>query len=117
MRSILATALLAATLALPLAAGQVELTRSIEAGSLHEGPLDMVVYWVEAADDHMEVTATFMPRAYSPTSTPMRVVMAMADGDNVAFSMPGFSQALYRFTRSGGRVVVSVRPAPAEAAF
>ena len=39
----------------------------------------------------------------------MRVVMALGDGDDVAFSMPGYPQVLYRFLRTGGDVTVSVR--------
>jgi hypothetical protein len=40
----------------------------------------------------------------------MRIVMALGDGDDVAFAMPGHPQALYRFVRTGESVTVSVRP-------
>ena len=39
----------------------------------------------------------------------MRIVMALDDGDDVAFAMPGYPQALYRFVRSGDAVTASVR--------
>ena len=40
----------------------------------------------------------------------MRVLMAMAEGDDVAFSMPGYPQVIYRFRRTGAEVTISVRP-------
>ena len=39
----------------------------------------------------------------------MRIVMALGDGHDVAFAMPGYPQALYRFARAGEAVTVSVR--------
>jgi hypothetical protein len=38
---------------------------------------------------------------------PLRVVMGVADGDSVAFSMPGHRNSLYGFSRSGEEVTVS----------
>lgn len=38
---------------------------------------------------------------------PQRVVMGLAEGDSVAFSMPGNRGALYAFSRSGEEVTVS----------
>ena len=78
----------------------------IEAASLHDGPLDMVAYYVPAEGGTLEVTATFAEHEATP---PMRIVMALGDGDDVAFAMPGYPQALYRFTRAGEAVTVSVR--------
>jgi hypothetical protein len=40
----------------------------------------------------------------------MRIVMALGDGDDVAFAMPGYPGALYRFARSGEVVTISVGP-------
>ena len=40
----------------------------------------------------------------------MRIVMGLADGDQVVFAMPGYQEALYRFTRFGETVTVSVLP-------
>jgi hypothetical protein len=113
-RSFAFAALAAAALAAPAGAEQMTMTRAIEAASLHEGPLDMVAYWVAAGDDTFEVTATFAPRAAEATpAAPMRIVMALAEGDDVAFAMPGYPQALYRFVRAGDAVTVSVRPGAA----
>ena len=39
----------------------------------------------------------------------MRIVMALGDGDDVAFAMPTYPEALYRFVRAGASVTVSVR--------
>jgi hypothetical protein len=85
----------------------------IEAASLHEGPLDMVAYYLPHAGGALEVTATFAahePRPHPEPAPPMRIVMALGDGDDVAFAMPGYPGALYRFTRSGEAVTISVRP-------
>ena len=82
--------------------------RAIQAASLHQGPLDMVAYFQPGETDAVVVTATFVERD-APEAQPMRVVMAMADGDDLAFAMPGFREALYRFHRDAGIVTVSVR--------
>jgi len=82
--------------------------RAIEAASLHEGPLDMVAYFQPGESGAVVVTATFVARD-AAEALPMRVVMALGDGDDLAFAMPGFRQALYRFRREAGTVNVSVR--------
>ncbi len=89
-------------------ADEAVMSRAIEAGSLHDGPLDMVAYFRPAGDGTLVVTATFAERD-TPDAHPMRVVMALAEGDDVAFAMPGFEGALYRFSRAGDAVSVSVR--------
>ena len=79
---IAAAALAAASLAaltLPATAEEVATSRPLAAASLHEGPLDMVAYFIEGEGDVYEVTATFAPRA-APYAEPMRVVMALRDG-------------------------------------
>lgn len=98
--SVLATLLLAA----PAFAEEATIGRPIEAGSLHEGHLDMVVYYVPGKGDLLEVTATFAPKI---GGDPQRVVMGLADGDSVHFSMPGHRGLLYAFSRSGEEVTVS----------
>jgi len=87
-------------------AEEVTVSRALAAGSLHEGALDMVAYWTEAPDGALEVTATFRNRATS--DAPMRIVMAMQDGDALAFSMPGYERSLYRFARTGTEILISV---------
>jgi hypothetical protein len=102
----------AAVLALPALADTMTMSRPIEAASLHDGPLDMVAYYVPLDDGALEVTATFAehePQPEPEPAAPMRIVMALGDGDDVAFAMPGYRQALYRFVRAGDAVTVSVR--------
>jgi hypothetical protein len=106
-RSTLFAALAGAWLAFPAVAEETVMHEAIAAGSLHEGPLDMVAYWQPAADGTLVVTATFLERE-APEAEPMRIVMALAEGDAVAFAMPGFLDALYRFSRDGGAVTASV---------
>ena len=101
-------AVAACLLAGPGLAEEMTVTRAIEAASLHEGPLDMVAYYVPVAGGALELTATFASRDEQPAS-PIRIVMALGEGDDVAFAIPGYPQALYRFVRSGAAVTVSVR--------
>ena len=103
-RSLGASLLAALSLATPAFAEEVTIGRPIEGGSLHEGRLDMVVYYVPVDGDLLEVTATFAPKT---GGDPLRVVMGLADGDSVAFSMPGHQDSLHAFSRSGEDVTVS----------
>ena len=105
IRKTLGASLLAALfLATPAFAEEVTIGRPIEGGSLHEGRLDVVVYYVPVDGDLLKVTATFAPKT---GGGPLRVVMGLADGDSLAFSMPGHRDALYAFSRSGEKVTVS----------
>ena len=118
-------ALLLASLAFPAAADSVTLDRPGAAGSLHDGALDMVAYYLPAPDGRFELTATFAPKVGEDApavadAAPVRMVMALADGDAVSFGVPGHPRILYGFARSGDRVMLSVgpvapsvRPAPA----
>ena len=100
----LGASLLAALFLAPAFADEATIGRPIEGGSLHEGHLDMVAYYVPVDGDHLEVTATFVPKI---GGDPLRVVMGLSDGDSVAFSMPGHKDSLYAFSRSGEEVTVS----------
>ncbi|MER8549144.1 hypothetical protein NKH41_26240 [Mesorhizobium sp. M1169] len=105
IRKILSASLLTALfLATPAFAEEATVGRPIEAGSLHNGRLDMVVYYVPIDGDLLEVTATFAPKG---GGDPLRVVMGLADRDSVAFSMPGYRGSLYAFSRSGEDVTVA----------
>jgi hypothetical protein len=103
-RTLSLSLLTALFLATPALADKVTVGRPIEAGSLHAGRLDMVVYHVPVDGDLLEVTATFAPKG---GGDPMRVVMGLAEGDSVAFSMPGYQDSFYAFSRSGEEVTVS----------
>ena len=105
IRRTLSSLLLAALFfATPAFAEEASIGRPIEGGSLHEGHLDMVAYYVPVDGNLMEVTATLAPKT---GGDPLRVVMGLADGDSVAFSMPGYQDSLYAFSRSGEEVTIS----------
>ena len=105
IRKTLGASLLAALfLATPAFAEEATVGRPIQAGSLHAGRLDMVAYYVPVDGGLLEVTATFAPKG---GGDPLRVVMGLADGDSVAFSMPGYPGSLYAFSRSAEKVTVS----------
>ena len=105
IRKTLSASLLAALfLATPAFAEEATIGRPIEGGSLHEGHLDMVVYYVPVDGDLLEVTATFAPKG---GGDPLRVAMGLADRDSVAFSVPGYRDSLYAFSRSGEEVTDS----------
>jgi len=102
----LAAAILAAMLlAAPTAAEEVTLAAAVQAGSLHDGPLDMVLYYVPVAGGLLEVTGTYASKAGGKAR---RFVMGMSDGDAVSFAMPGYPQATYRFVRTGATVTTAV---------
>ena len=103
-KTLRASFLAALFLATPAFAEEVTVGRPVERGSLHAGRLDMVVYYVPVDGDLLEVTATFAPTG---GGDPLRVVMGLADGDSVAFSMPGHQDSLYPFSRSSEEVTVS----------
>ena len=110
-----AAALLAATGALaqevtPAQAEEVTISRAMTAGSLHEGPLDMVAYWLDGPEGALELTATFRDRATD--DEPMRIVMPMRDGDSLSFGMPGYRGPLYSFARTGREISISVEIKP-----
>ncbi|PBC02398.1 hypothetical protein [Mesorhizobium sp. WSM3860] len=103
-RTLSASLLAALSMATPALAEEVTIGRPTEAGSLHKGRLDMVVYYVPIGGGLLEVTATFAPKG---GGDPQRVVMGLADRDSVTFAMPGYREQLYAFSRSGGEVTVS----------
>ena len=105
-RSVLAALVTLSALGVPALAEEITVDRPIVAASLHRRPLDMVAYYLPVGDG-LEVTATFVAR--DDGARPMRVVMLLADGDDVAFAMPGHLGVLYRFLRRGPALSVSVR--------
>lgn len=101
----LAAAILAATLlAAPAVAEEVTLTAAVQAGSLHDGPLDMVLYYVPVAGGLLEVSGTYAAKG---SGNARRFVMGMSDGDAVSFAMPGYPQVTYRFVRAGTMVTAA----------
>lgn len=103
-------ALIAATVfgisAAPAIADEMTMDQPVQAGSLHDGKLDMVAYFTMTDTRVMEVTATFAERAAA--YAPQRIVMGLDDGDKVAFAMPGHPESLYHFERRGAELTASV---------
>ena len=110
MRMFALVALLGSTLMAPAQAEEVTISQALAAGSLHEGALDMVAYWLDGPDGALELTATFRDRATD--DEPMRIVMPMQNGDALSFGMPGYEDSLYSFARSGKRISISVEVEP-----
>ena len=110
MRLFAVSALLGATLMTSAQAEEVTISHALAAGSLHEGALDMVAYWLEGPDGALELTATFRNRATN--DEPMRIVMPMQDGDALSFGMPDYEASLYSFARAGKEVTISVEVLP-----
>ncbi|WP_218014210.1 hypothetical protein [Rubellimicrobium roseum] len=104
------SALLGAALMVPAQAEEVTISQALAAGSLHDGTLDMVAYWLPLANGALEVTATF--RDPATADEPMRVVMPMQDGDSLSFGMPGHPYQLYTFARREQAVTISVMSKP-----
>jgi hypothetical protein len=107
MERILALGLAACLTAVPAQADQIELTAPMQGASLHDGGVDMAIYFVEA-DDLYEVVATYID-ATGPYD-PARLRMGLADGDAVHFSLPGLRHVGYAFERDGGTVRVTAEP-------
>ncbi len=103
----IATALALALTAAPALAEEAVLSAPAQAGSLHTGTLDMVAYYMPVEAGY-ELTATFATRN---GGDPMRVVMLLQDGDDVAFTMPGHASTLYSFGRDGDLVTLGATPA------
>lgn len=85
-------------------ADQIELTKEMQGASLHEGGVDMVVYYLEEPD-HFQVVATYAPK--NEPFDPGRLRMGLRDGDSVRFGVPGQHQVIYSFARTGDTVTVS----------
>ena len=103
-------AVFGAALIAPAHAEEDTISKAMAAGSLHEGPLDMVAYWLDGPDGALELTATFRDRATE--DEPMRIVMPMQDGDALSFGMPGYRGPLYSFARTGREISMSVEIKP-----
>lgn len=109
IRILTAAAFVAAALSAAAAsADEAVLTQPIQAGSIHEAGVDMVVYYTRAGD-LLEVTATYVSER---EPAPQRMRMGLADGDAVSFGLPGEAKIAYGFSRDGDTVTISTTPAP-----
>ncbi|SMX50256.1 hypothetical protein [Maliponia aquimaris] len=103
MKTILAAALLAATSGAALA-DDVTLSAPLTGATLHEGPVDMSVYWTDKAEVY-EVVATYLTGLRG--EEPARLVLLMQDGDRATLGLPGAPGYHFTFQRSGDQVMVS----------
>ena len=110
MKAIAIAVVLGATLLGPAQAEDVTILHALDAGSLHEGALDMAAYWLEGSEGALEVTAVFRNR--TTDDEPMRIVMSMQDGDSLSFGMPGHPSLLYTFARVQSDVTISAVSKP-----
>ncbi|WP_172331297.1 hypothetical protein [Mangrovicoccus sp. HB161399] len=98
--------ILAAALALTAgtaSAGEITLAKPLAGAALHEGGVDMSVYWTEV-DAGYEVVATYQGAADQQAS---RIAMVLTDGDRVTFGLPGTRGLVYSFARENGAVTVT----------
>jgi hypothetical protein len=93
---------------LPAAADIIRLEDPMAAASLHDGGVDMVVYYLEH-EDHFEVVATYA--AHHAPAAPARLRMGLVDGDRVSFGLPGLPGVTYTFARTGASIAVEATPA------
>ncbi len=97
---------LAAALALTAgaaAADEITLKTPLAGAALHEGGVDMSVYWTEVAAGY-EVVATYQGTADVQAS---RIAMVLNEGDRVSFGLPGTRGVVYSFARENGAVTVT----------
>ena len=66
--------------------------------TLRVGSVDMSVYWTQVGTAH-EVVAYYQPKA--APGAPLRLIMALEDGDATTFKLPGQADVSYTFARSG----------------
>ncbi len=90
----------------PAAADETLLTAPGQTATLTGGAVEMMATYRPTDWDTFEVTAIFAASGW--TNEPMRVRMAMQDGDRVAFSIPGYPDQLFRFSRGGAALAASV---------
>jgi|GEM_PF-1172863 len=85
-------------------ADTISLSIPYEAASLHDGDVDMVVYYVDHPD-HFEVVATYVSK--TDLTSPSRMRMGLMDGDATNFALPGLTHLSYEFARDGDVVTVT----------
>ena len=84
-------------------ADTIILEKPMQGASLHEGAIDMVVYYLDH-EDHYEVVATYLAKT---DGEPQRLRMGLKDGDSANFRLPGQRHVAYAFSRENDAVHVS----------
>ena len=98
--------LAAAFVALPVAAAAetVTLSAPLQAATVHHATVDMSVYWTKSGEA-LEVVAHYASKA-NPEDTG-RLVLALNEGDDVLFGLPGQAGQLFGFSRHGDALTVA----------
>ncbi len=107
MKQVLPATLLACISGIAAQADQINLTAPMQGASLHEGGVDMAVYFLDQKDV-FEVVATYVDT--TEPYDPARLRMGLTDGDAVHFSLPGLRHVFYTFERTGDSIRVSAEP-------
>ncbi|MFV0385346.1 hypothetical protein [Paracoccus sp. (in: a-proteobacteria)] len=118
MTKTFATAAILAALSIPAAAmaDSVTLNAPAQGANLNGDTVDMSIYYLAGTDGAMSVNAVYVSDALPDQPHTLR--MALQDGDNVTFALPGHPEALYNFQRADGVLTVTSSPvikAPAAA--
>lgn len=95
-------------------AENVDLKAPLQAGSIHDGGIDMVIYYVEQGD-HFETVATYA--TLDNPQAPRRVRMALAEGDSTTFALPNTSGMMFTFARNDNQVRIATHPRVERAAW
>lgn len=104
-----AATLFASAISAPAAASEIlTLNAPLAGASLNSEEIAMSVYFTETVGGAFEVVVTYLDAGQDQ---PQRIVMALSDGDNLRFGLPGYAGTLYQFARSGDSVTVSDAPA------
>ncbi|TRW99360.1 hypothetical protein FNJ84_01415 [Paracoccus sp. M683] len=98
-------AVLAALAPAAVLADSVTLTAPNSGATLQGEAVDMSVYFTDGADGAYEVVATYVSDA--APGEPQHLIMALGEGDDVSFSLPGHAGTLYNFQRDGGILTVT----------
>lgn len=88
-------------------ADSIELSQPVQAASLHEGGVDMVVYYLDD-EGRAEVVATYVTKA--APDDPKRIRMGLEIGDSTTFGLPGEPHVAYTFERRNDLVRVVAAP-------
>lgn len=94
-----ALAIVAALAPVPAMADEIALASPLAGATLHEGAVDMSVFFTEGEAGAYDVVATYAPA--SDAADAARLRMQLADGDRVSFSLPEHRDTVWGFERDG----------------
>lgn len=108
MKALALAALLALAAPFGAEADEISLSRPLAGATIHSDLVDMSVYWTPS-DTAFEVVAYYVTRA-DVDAAPRQLRMRLESGDRVVFSLPGLTDAAYRFERQGETLTVASAP-------